>query len=148
MAYCNQTDITDRKGTARIAELTGDPDGETINAPRVAKAIEGFASRMDNAIRRQYPTLPFDESNAYLNGLNIEGAYLILERDKENGWSEDQRAEWKMILKDLEDIAKGLMDLKTETAEEIEEQAEGSFSTNGRLFNRNSLNGPEDYDHV
>lgn len=144
-SYCSNQNIIDRKGLQRIAELTGDPQGETVNQARVTLVKEEFATRMNNAIRKSYPTLPFDETNAYLNGLNIEGAYLILERDKENGWSDDQRADWKLIMKDLEDIANGLMDLRTETDDEINEQAEGSFSTNGRLFNRNSLSGPEDY---
>ncbi|MDZ7802373.1 phage protein Gp36 family protein [Thiohalophilus sp.] len=146
MAYCNQQDIVDRKGSERLAELTGDSTGQSINAARVTKAINEFGNRIDNAVRVNYPKLPFDETNAFLNGLNIEGAYLILERDKELGWSEDQRADWKLLEKDLEKIAQGMYDLRTETEEEVE--AKGTFKSNPRLFNRNSLNGPEDHNHV
>jgi len=144
MPYCTEANITARKGTQRIAELTGDPSGATVDSAKVAAAIDEFAAKMDNAIRVEYPELPFDETNQYLNGLNVEGAYLLLERDKENGWSESQREEWKMLLDEIKMIAGGTVDLRTETDDEIEAQAEGTFSSNKRLFNRNSLNGVEE----
>lgn len=142
MGYCTQQDLEDRKSTRVIAELSGDPDGATVDAGKVNQAIEDFAARVDNALRVHYPDLPFDSDNKYLNRLNVDGAYLLLEKDTENGWSEDQRDDWKLLNQDLEMIAQGKIDLKSETEEEIE--ARGTFQTNPRLFGRNSLKGPED----
>lgn len=143
MGYCTQQDLENRKSTEVIAELTGDPDGETIDAAKVTAAIDDFASRIDNALRVNYDLADFDATNKFLNRLNVDGAYLILAKDTVNGWSEDERDDYKLLLKDLEAIAQGSIDLKSETEEELE--ARGTFQTNPRLFGRNSLSGPEDY---
>lgn len=143
MAYCTEQDLVDRKSTRVIAQVTGDSDGATIDSDKVTEAIDDFSARMDNALRVNYPSLPFDETNNFLNRLNVDGAYLLLKRDTANGWSEDHRDDWKMLNKDLEQIAQGKIDLISETEEELE--ARGTFTSNPRLFNRNSLSGPEDY---
>ena len=135
MTYCTQTDITDRKGTEKIAKLTGDPSGAEIDSAKVTSAIEEFASKIDAAVRKNYPDLPFDSTHKLLNGLNIEGAYLLLERDG-RGWTDDKREEWKMIMKQVDDIAKGIIDLRSETEEQEEAMTEGFFSSNSRVFGR------------
>jgi phage gp36-like protein len=144
MAYCNEQDIVDRKSARVIAELTGDPTGEIIDSEKVTGAIDDYAARINNAVRVKHPDLPFDETDKFLNRLNADGAYLLLERDTENGWSEDQRDDWKLLNQDLEMIAQGKIDLKSETAEEV--TAKGTFKSNPRMFNRNSLHAPEDLD--
>lgn len=141
MTYCSKEDLTSRKSVERIAELTGDPEGTTVNEAAVALVIAEFGERLDAAIRVRYPSLPFDATNKYLNGLNVEGAYLLLERDSDTGWSDDQREDWKMLLDELKSIAGGKIDLRTETEEEEAAQVVGYFSTNPRLFGRNSLSG-------
>ncbi|MEQ9393294.1 MAG: DUF1320 family protein [Balneola sp.] len=143
MSFCTQTDLTNRKGTKAIAELTGDPDGETVNAARVTLAIDEFAERIQAALNKQYRNIEFDETNKLLNGLNIKGAYLLLEQDSYDGWSEENREDWKLLMKDIENISSGKLDLKIETEEEEDATVEGYFSTNPRLFGRNSLNGVE-----
>lgn len=143
MSYCTQADLESRKSTKSIAELTGDADGETVDAAKVTRVIEDFAERMNNAIRVKYPALPFDSTNKFLNGLNVEGAYLLLEKDSYDGWTEENLSSWKLILADLNAIASGKIDLKTETADEEDDHVEGTFSTRPRIFGRNSLNGVE-----
>jgi phage gp36-like protein len=141
MAYCTQAHITDRKSTELIAELTGDPNGVTISSAAVTQAINEMSALIDAAVRVRYPDLPFDATNALLNGLCITGAYLILERDSRNGWSDDHREDWKLVQKALEQIASGKMDLRTETETQEEELLKGFFSSKPRLFGRNSLSG-------
>jgi phage gp36-like protein len=143
MAYCSQSDITNRKGTELIAELTGDPVGVTINADSVTLAINEMGEILDAAVRKKYPDLPFDSSNSLLKGLNVQGAYLILERDSRSGWSDDHREDWKLLMKQVEAIANGMLDLRTETEEQEEAAVEGYFSSKTRLFGRNSLSGEE-----
>lgn len=141
MSFCTQTDLTNRKGTTAIAELTGDETGETVDAARVTLVINEFAERIQVALNKQYRGVEFDETNKFLNGLNIEGAYLLLEKDSYDGWSEQNREDWKLLMKDLENISSGKVDLKIETEEEEEATIEGYFKSNRRVFNRNSLNG-------
>lgn len=143
MAYCTQTDIINRKGTALIAELTGDPAGVTINSSSVTDAINEISAILDAAVRRKYPDLPFDSSNSLLKGLNLQGAYLILERDSLTGWSDDHREDWKLLMKQVEAIANGTLDLRTETEEQEEASVAGYFSANRRVFHRNFLSGEE-----
>jgi len=143
MSFCTQTDLTNRKGVKVIAELTGDPDGETVNTARVTLAIDEFAERIQVNLNKQYRGVEFDETNKFLNGLNIEGAYLLLEKDAYDGWDEKNLEAWKLLLKDLEHIGSGKIDLKIETEEEEDATVEGYFSTNRRVFGRNSLNGVE-----
>ncbi len=144
MAYCTQANITSRKGTELIAELTGDADGTTINAAAVTLAIEEMSALIDAAVRKIHPDLPFDETHALLNGLCITGSYLILERDSAGGWNEDLREDWKLIEKKLDQIASGKIDLRSETEDEAEAMVTGFFTSKPRLFGRNSLGG--DYD--
>lgn len=143
MTYCNQTDITNRKSTELIAELTGDPDGLVINAASVTLAIEEMAEMLNAVVRRRYKDLPFDGTNKLLNGLNVQGAYLILERDSRTGWSDDHREDWKLMMKQVEAIGNGTLDLRTETEEQEEATVAGYFSTNRRVFGRNFLSGEE-----
>lgn len=137
MAYCTVQHIKDRKGEHKIAQLTGDATGGTVNEPTVEEAINSFAEKMDASIRKQHPGLPFDSSNKYLRDLNIEGAYLLLERDSERGWTDEYRSDWKLLESQLKDIATGLVELKTLEGEALE----GFFSSKKRLFGRNSLSG-------
>lgn len=134
--YCTQSDIEARKGTARLAKLTGDADGVTVDAARVTSAIEEMADTLNGAVRKHYPDLPFDGTHKLLNGLNIQGAWLLLVRDSDRGWSEDDREEWKMLKAQVDDIATGLTDLRSETEEQAEEMTEGYFSANDRVFGR------------
>ena len=144
MPYCTEAQIISRKGTELIAELTGDSAGETVNSATVALAINEMSARIDAAVRKVHPDLPFDETHAYLNGLCITGSYLILERDSSSGFTEDLLELWKVTQRELDAIAAGKIDLRSETEEEAEEMVVGSFSSKPRLFGRNSLGG--DYD--
>lgn len=137
VTYCTQQDIEDRKGSEKLARLAGDPSGQTIDAARVSSAIEEFAADINAAVRKRYPDLPFDATHKLLNGLNIQGAWLLLVRDGDRGWTDDDRDEWKMLLQQLKDIATGLIDLRSDTEEQEEEAAKGFFSSNRRLFGRN-----------
>lgn len=141
MSYCTIADLTSRKGTRYIAQLTGDASGNTVDNTKAQLAIDTFAERMNTAIRRRYPDLPFDATNKYLNGLNVEGAYLLLNQDSPTGMDEGQRADWSNLLKELDRIGEGKVDLRSDTEDEEEAATKGFFTANKRLFNRNSLNG-------
>jgi len=139
MSYCTIEHITARKGTRKVAELTGDPSGQAVDEAEVLSQIEDFAERMNSSIRVHYPDLPFGDDQLFLRGLNIEGAYLQLERDGDRGWTEDMRKEWKMLLDDLDGIAQGKKELRTLDSKSIKKKTDGFFTSNRRLFKRNSL---------
>lgn len=136
VTYCSEIDLTDRYGTDDIAELTGDETGVAVDSAKVAKAIDQFAERMNASIRKQYPDLPFDATHVYLNGLNTEGAYLLLIKWSDRGWDEDDRSDWKTLLKDLEHLARGVTDLRTETDIQAEDATDPYFSSEKRVFGR------------
>lgn len=134
--YCSQADLTGRKGTQRIAELTGDGSGQAVDSAKVTEAIEEFAGKINAAVRRQYQALPFDETNDLLNGLNIEGAYLLLVRDSDRGWTDADRKDWEMLKAEVRDIADGRSELRIETDVEADAMTEGYFSSNKQVFGR------------
>jgi phage gp36-like protein len=139
MSYCTIQHITDRKGTRKIAELSGDNTGQAINEPRVQSQIDSFAERMNAALRHEYPKLGFGDEQLQLRDLNVEGAYLLLERDSDRGWTEEMIKQWKMLLDDLDKIADGRMKLQTLDDQSTKKKTDGYFSSNRRLFRRNSL---------
>jgi hypothetical protein len=51
------------------------------------------------------------------------------------------RKEWKMLLDDLQGIAEGKKELRTLDSRSIEKRTDGFFSSNRRIFARNSLQG-------
>lgn len=134
--YCTLQHLMDRKDEERLAKITGDGSGQTVDQMKVEGAIEDFAGYMNAELRKQYPDLPFDDTQSYLNGLNIQGAWLLLERDSDAGWSEGDREDWKMLMKQVEGLADA--DLRTETDEEQEAMTEGYFSSDRGVFGRNN----------
>lgn len=122
-----------------IAQLTGDPTGQSVDPAKVQLQINSFAAKMEAAIRMQYPDQPFGDEHLYLRELNVEGAYLQLERNSDRGWSEQYVKRYEMLEKELDKIAAGLKKLRSGSEAEIRKQTEGFFSSKPRLFHRNSL---------
>ena len=139
MAFCTTQHIIDSKGSDVIAQLTGDPAGATVDTAKVQAQINSFASKMEAAIRVQYPDQPFGDEQLYLRELNVEGAYLQLERNSPRGWTDDHIKRYEMLEKELDKIANGMKKLRSVSESEIKKSTDGFFSSKPRLFHRNSL---------
>ena len=141
MSYTTQQEIEDRYGTERVAELTRDAQGQQVNADLLTDAIEEIAAKTDAALRVIDDPANFDQTNTLLRGLNTEGAYLLLVKWSEGGWTEDDREDFETIKDDLKAISAGRIILKNETDQEKEDRLEGFFSSDPKLFGRKKTAG-------
>ena len=135
--YTDISALTEKYGEKRIAELSGDPQGTAINDPVVQKAIDYAASTMNVRIRVHYPAVPFDETNQYLRRLNTEGAYLELLRQRDQSLSDEHRRDFDNWMDELEQIAKGLVDLGDIADGEEEREPATFFQSDENRFGRN-----------
>ena len=106
MAYCTAQDVEDAYGTDLIARLTGDASGQTVDTNRVDVVVQTYAGYIDQHVQMQYD-LPVDDSNGFLKGLNIEGAFVALQKQSESGADEDLRASERRLDRILQSIANG-----------------------------------------
>lgn len=139
MPFCSTEHILSAKGESKIAELTGDASGQEVDEEKVQEQIDNYGSIMESAIRRQYPDQPFGQEQRHLRSLNVQGAYLLLERESDRGWTEDHIKQYQMLEKELDKIADGLRKLDSPSSAEVKKKTDGFFSSNKRLFNRNCL---------
>lgn len=97
MAYCTPDDVEEAYTTQTIAELTGDAQGQSVDTEKVQRAIDTYGAHMEMHLRMQHPDNPFDIDNQYLNALNVEGAYIELQKKTPGGLDEQlQRAEKRL----------------------------------------------------
>jgi phage gp36-like protein len=141
MSYCTQADLTDRYGTERIAELTRDASGASVDSTLADDAIGSMTAKIDAALRVFNDPANYDNTNDLLNDLAIEGSYLLLVKWSPGGWADEEMQQWKMVQKQLDNIADDRIRLTSETEEQKEDRIEGFFSSDKRLYNRpkNSL---------
>jgi len=144
MSYTSTSNLTTRYGTSRIAELTGDSTGTTVNTTVVESAINGFAGLMDAALRKWYDLTELDSTNDFLNDLNTHGAYLQLMKWRELGFDEERRKEWDGLMKQIEFIASNKIDVLPKTGAEEQERVEGLFRANPRRFSRSIVELEDD----
>lgn len=130
--YCSQADIENRYRTDKLAELTGDAEGQTVNAVEVEKAIMDYASTMNAYLRLRFSDLNELVGHPLLNAMNVEGAWLKLKSWQPQGLSEEDKLAWDRLKKQLEWVSQGSLFLN---AEQMESE-KGKFSANPRLFGR------------
>lgn len=125
--YCSTAQLEAKYGADRIGQFQGDAQD----------AIDAFASKINSRLRIHFPELPFDETNEYLNQLNLEGAYVELERTKPTGLSEIRQKDADRLDKELDRVASRQVD-PGDFAEghDEEEESVGFFEANTRLFGR------------
>lgn len=106
MPYCTAQDVEDAYGTDLIARLTGDASGQAVDTARVDVVVQTYAGYIDQHVQMQYD-LPVDDANGFLKGINIEGAFIALQKQSESGADEDLRASERRLDRILQSIANG-----------------------------------------
>jgi len=111
MAYCTADDVKTAYGKEQLSSVTGDPQKQQVDTDKLQDAIDHYGDYMEQHVRAQHPDNPFDESHEFLRGLNIEGAWLTLQKRTPGGASEDVRKDLKRLDGVLMKIATGQIDL-------------------------------------
>ena len=111
MAYCTKDHVLTAYGQEQVASVTGDPAKQQTDTDKLEAAIEEYGSYMEQHVRSQHPDNPFDEEHDFLRGLNVEGAWLTLQKRTPGGASEDVRKDLKRLDGVLMQVATGQIDL-------------------------------------
>lgn len=111
MAYCTTDDVLQAYDQSELAGITGDSQRSTVDESKVQDAIDDFGAYMEQHVRAQHPDNPFDTTNEFLNGLNVEGAFLTLQKRSPGGTDEETRQDLKRLDSVLMRIASGKLHL-------------------------------------
>jgi phage gp36-like protein len=122
MAYCTAQDVIDAYSREQIAEVTGDAQGQAVDRGQVERAVEDYGAQVEAHVRMQHPDDPFDVTNEYLNSLNVEGAFLLLQKRTTGGMEENLQDAEERLDGVLLRIAQGELELLDD---EDEAEAEG-----------------------
>lgn len=115
MAYCTAQDVQDAYPNDELASITGDADRTSIDTGKIEEAVDDYGAYMVRHVRMQHPDNPFDGSDEFLNGLNVEGAYLTLQKRTPGGGGEQVRNDLDRLDKILMRIATKDLDLMDQT---------------------------------
>lgn len=110
-AYCTAQDVIDAYSLEQMAEVTGDAGGETVNEAQVERAVRDYGAHVTAHVRMQYPSDPFGASHEYLNSLNVEGAFLLMQKRTTGGMEENLQDAEERLDDILLKIAEGQLDL-------------------------------------
>jgi len=111
MAYCTDDHVLTAYGSEQLSSVTGDPHKQRVDTDKLSEAIDEYAAYIRQHVRSQHPDDPFDESHEFLRGLNVEGAFLTLQKRTPGGTSEQVRKDLQRLDKILMQIATGQIDL-------------------------------------
>jgi len=111
MAYCTQDHVLTAYGQEQISSVTGDPLKETVDTEKLSEAIKEYGAYIQQHVRSQHPDDPFDENHEFLRSLNIEGAFLTLQKRTPGGTSEEVRKDLQRLDGILMKVATGQIDL-------------------------------------
>ena len=149
MAFCTAADVEATYDARPLAQLTGDPAGVQVDAEALDVAVDAFATVIAPYVRERYGDTDFGVAEPTLNAMNVEGAYLELQKRKALGLSAEQRQDYAHLLSRLRDVAAGRMSLvmpgdadAQDPAAEL--SAEGQFWAPQRQFGR-ALREPTSY---
>ncbi len=146
MDYCTQSNVTERYGTARIAQLTGDKTGTTIDETKLAGFIADVSVVFDGYVGKQCD-LPFDADKipGVLRKLAIEEVFFELKKSSisgSNAVSESLQKIHENTMKILREIARGEFTLGIIDEDSGERVAKPrptvAFRSNRRLFGRDA----------
>lgn len=141
MSYCTLEDLTGAYGEKRVAQLTGDPNGTTVDADTAEASIANAAREIETAVIAQYGESLAEAGIAYLKQLNVEGAFLALQAKTAGGLG-DRDATGRLDLKRWDErvdaIASGERRLRPEPDEDEDgvQDTTTTFTSKPRLFGR------------
>jgi phage gp36-like protein len=140
MSYCTASDITLKYTTYRIAQLSGDPLGVTVNTQVVEQAI-AFATALMKPFVRKYErdrevVAPFTAAQETLNSLCVELAYYELLKRSPVGLTEEDNRQINRLMDLLKAIANGEVELQDVSVNPAPEITQSAWSGRARIFNR------------
>ena len=140
MAYCDYPDILGAMDEEDVIAYTNDGDGDSVNMARVDQAVAGATALIDSHLGRRYG-LPLNPIPEVIRDLAVDIAvYKIAGRKSDPG--EEWRLKYKDAVRMLERMADGKAVVPGAVA-----VASGagdhsvSFSSNSRVFGRDSMGG-------
>lgn len=141
MAYCTPDDVIDAYSATQVAQATGDSEGDTVDTERLTKAVEDYGAHIEMHVRMQHPDNPFGTDHEFLQQINVEGAFLLLQKRGPMGLSERQQDAEKRLDTVLLRISEGKVVLQNDEAQSTADSrpslnAEDMVQTSRRLFGR------------
>ena len=138
MAYCIIADLELIYTATKLAEVSGDPTGQTIDDDRVQKAIDDFAALMKGYIDVQYAGITIGAADPILNPINSEGAWIYLWKACTGLLDDCYQEMLDRLLKSLKAISKGELLLNVVPPEEspLALNPEETFKGNPRQMGR------------
>ena len=151
MAYCTPTDIIDAYSATQVAQATGDSEGDTVNTDRLTKAVDDYGAHMEMHVRMQHPDNPFGTDHDFLQQMNVEGAFLLLQKRGPMGLSERQQEAEKRLDTVLLRIAEGKVVLQDDDDQSTADgrpslNADEMVQTSPRLFGRRAAHRHDPHD--
>ena len=141
MTYVTQSDLIDLFGVVELTELTN-PDGDTPDASKVAKAIEDAEALIDSYLAGAY-TLPLESAPKVLNrtAANIARKYLY-ESDGRIPTEGVQKSHDEAI-KLLKEISKGIIELGVTVSGSVVKELDTAeiVGDTERVFSKDKLAG-------
>lgn len=142
MPYCTKTDIEKMIPAAAVTQLTDDEGTGAQISSRVSEAIAQADSEIDAYCASIY-TIPFSPVPDLVRKFSVDIAIYHLYSRRLEEMPEVRYQRYKDAIKQLEDIAKGLMSLGEQPVPA--QVAGGSILTNrsydDRIFTRETLKG-------
>lgn len=153
MAYCTPADIIDAYSATQVAQATGDSEGDTVDSDRLAKAVDDYGAHMEMHVRMQHPDNPFGTDHDFLQQMNVEGAFLLLQKRGPMGLSERQQEAEQRLDRMLLRVAQGKVVLQDDDAQSTAESrpdlnADEMVQTSRRLFGRRAAYRDDPYEHL
>ncbi len=139
--YCTPDDVITSLGAPRVAELTGDRNGGTVDQGRLERAVVAATARIRTAVLMHHTT-DLDGRSEYLAELAVAGAELMLQARSAGGLGGKEssaRLDMEQWVTDVKAIASG--DVALEDPEDADGDGEPdeereTFRGAERLFTR------------
>lgn len=112
MAYCTLTDIVKLISQATVIQLTDDENAASVNQPRVDEAIAQADAEINTYCSNRY-VVPFTPVPDIIRKLSVDIAIYNLYSRRVEVVPETRSERYKNAIRELADIAKGLISVGT-----------------------------------
>lgn len=139
--YCTAAAVILSLGQPRVAELTGDRNGGTVDQGRLERAVVAATSRIRTAVLMHHTT-DLDGRSEYLTELAVAGAELMLQARAAGGLGgkdSSARLDMEAWVEDVKAIASGTVTLDDPAdadGDGVPDEEHETFRAAERLFTR------------
>lgn len=138
--YASVQDLQDRYPQRDLAQLT-DPDGLVVDAAKLERALAGASAVIDGYLQGRYP-LPLAQVPEVLVEYACDVAMYRLQTLRPADDIEDARARYRDVIRYLEQVSRGDLQLGLSPADQPAQQSAGpEVLSPGRQFSRGSMRG-------